>query len=311
MPGWKRETQINKNKSTWFKLLWMVPAGLVLLALMVLVARFLRELPAVQSFMQQYPGTSALPGNAPVGFPAWLGWQHFLNFFFLLLIIRSGWVIHAGSARGFWTPRARRARGPFPAREQGARLSLGIWWHLSLDVLWIVNGLVFFVLLFATGQWMRLVPLRWDVFPNAISVAIQYASLEWPLESGWVNYNGLQLIAYFMTVFIAAPLALITGLRTSPAGLRITRFPISVPVARKLHFYVMVWFAAFTFVHVVLVFATGALNNLNHMYAGRNDDNWVGFWIFALSMVIAIVAWIAATPFTIRFLASLSGKVTR
>ncbi|WP_369831207.1 cytochrome b/b6 domain-containing protein [Cryobacterium sp. Y50] len=234
-----------------------------------------------------------------------------MNFFFLLLIIRSGWAIHAGSARGFWTPRARLARGPFPAREQGERLSLGIWWHVSLDALWLVNGVVFFVLLFATGQWMRLVPLHWDVFPNAISVAIQYASLEWPLENGWVNYNGLQLIAYFVTVFIAAPLAVITGLRTFPTGLRINRFPISVPAARKLHFYVMVWFVAFTFVHLVLVFATGALNNLNHMYAGRNDDNWVGFWIFAVSMVVAIVGWIAVTPFTIRFLASLSGKVTR
>ena len=75
----------------------MIPAGFILLALFVLTVRFFRELPAVQPFMQQYPGTSELPGNAPVGFPAWLGWQHFLNFFFLLLIVRSGWAIHTHS----------------------------------------------------------------------------------------------------------------------------------------------------------------------------------------------------------------------
>ena len=38
--------------------------------------------------------------------------------------------------------------------------------------------------------------------------------------------------------------------------------------------------------HVALVFTTGALRNLNHMYAGRNDHSWVGFWFFAASMVV-------------------------
>jgi DMSO/TMAO reductase YedYZ molybdopterin-dependent catalytic subunit len=31
-------------------------------------------------------------------------------------------------------------------------------------------------------------------------------------RSGWLQYNGLQMIAYFTTVFVAAPLAMITGL---------------------------------------------------------------------------------------------------
>ena len=48
------------------------------------------------------------------------------------------------------------------------------------------------------------------------------------------------------------------------------------------------------------MFTTGLLRNLNHIYAGRNDDSWVGFWIFAASMVVVVVAWVAATPFTLR-----------
>ena len=58
-------------------------------------------------------------------------------------------------------------------------------------------------------------PTSWDVFPNAVSAALQYVSLDWPTENGWVNYNGLQQLAYFATVFIAAPLAIVTGVRMS------------------------------------------------------------------------------------------------
>jgi hypothetical protein len=47
-------------------------------------------------------------------------------------------------------------------------------------------------------------------------------------------------------------------------------------------------------------FTTGLLVNLNHVYAGRTDDSWVGFWLFSASMTIVLVGWVAATPFTIR-----------
>jgi DMSO/TMAO reductase YedYZ molybdopterin-dependent catalytic subunit len=36
------------------------------------------------------------------------------------------------------------------------------------------------------------------------------------------------------------------------------------------------------------------------MYALRDDSGWVGFAVFSLSMVVCIVAWVAATPFTLR-----------
>ena len=153
---------------------------------------------------------------------------------------------------------------------------------------WLLNGVVFFVLLFATDRWQRLVPTSWDVFPNALSVLIQYLSLDWPTENGWVAYNGLQLIAYFVTVFVAAPLALVTGLGMSPAlSTRFRRISsvLSIQTARSLHFLVLVWFLLFIVMHVTFVFTTGLLVNLNHVYAGRTDDSWVGFWLFAASMV--------------------------
>lgn len=319
--------RIGRNK--WFNLLWLIPIGLLLLIVGIAVAKGMRELPSVQEFIAAYPGESELPEGAPVGFPAWLSWQHFLNAFFMIFIIRSGVTILADHPRLYMTRHSTpgkdwfRMQKPVPADPlytakmdsltlpdgvglPGRRHSIGLarWWHLGIDTLWLANGIVFMVLIFVTGQWMRLVPMSWDVIPHSLSVAIQYLSLDWPIDNGWVNYNGLQLIAYFVTVFIAAPLALITGLGMSPA--LSTRFRwissmFSIQVARSLHFAVLCWFVMFIVVHVSLVLATGALRNLNHMYGGRDDESWVGFWIFAASMVVMIVAWVAATPLTYRF----------
>lgn len=317
-----------RGSGKWFNLLWLIPIGLLLLIVGIAVAKGIRDLPAVQDFMLRYPGTSPLPDSAPEGFPAWLGWQHFLNLFLMIFIIRSGLTILADHPRLYWTRHSTpgkdwfRIQKPVPtdplytAKQDsitlpagvglpGRRHSIGLarWWHLGIDTLWLLNGIIFYILIFTTGQWMRLVPLSWDVFPNSLSVAIQYLSLDWPLETGWVNYNGLQLLAYFITVFIAAPAALITGLGMSPA--LSTRFKtistvFSIQVARSLHFLVLCWFILFIVIHVTLVLTTGALRNLNHMYASQDNESWTGFWIFAASMVVVIVAWVAATPFTYR-----------
>ncbi|MEW1809341.1 cytochrome b/b6 domain-containing protein [Pseudarthrobacter phenanthrenivorans] len=294
------------------RLYWVVPAVLVAVVLVVLLAKLLMGLPAVASFVADYPGQSELPDNAPVGFPAWLAWQHFLNAFFLLLIIRTGWQVRTTTKpSGHWT---RNNKGLVKTKNPPTKITLELWFHLTLDALWIINGLVFAVLIFATGQWMRIVPTSWDIFPNALSAALQYASLDWPTEDGWINYNALQLLAYFVTVFIAAPLAFITGLRMSSAwpkkaaGLN-KAYPIEW--ARAVHFPVMIYFVAFIVVHVFLVLTTGALRNLNHMYGVRDDDGWFGFWVFLASVAVMVAAWFLARPIFLRPIASLMGKVSR
>jgi len=296
----------------WIKLMWIVPTALGALLAVVLAAKGLRTLPAVQSFMLEYPGTSELPDKAPIGFPAWLAWQHFINFFFIILIIRAGWLFRT-SARppAYWT---RNNTGLVRTKNSPTKISLDLWFHLNLGWLWVINGALFYVLIFSTGQWMRIVPLKWDVFPNAVSVAIQYASLNWPTEHGWVNYNSLQLLAYFITVFVAAPLAILTGLRMSgawPKNAKRLNEIYPMELARAIHFPVMLYYVVFIFVHVTLVLTTGALRNLNHMYGVSNADNWVGFSIFAASLVVMIVAWMLARPLFLRPLAARTGSVTR
>ena len=321
--------RVRIGASRWFNLLWLIPLGFVLLVIGIAVAKGIRGLPGVQAFITEYPGTSSLPDHAPVGFPAWVGWQHFLNLFFMIFIIRSGWQILADHPRLYWTRHSTPGRNwfrmqkPVPtdplytAKEDSITLPAGVglpgrrhtiglarWWHLGIDTLWLLNGLIFYILLFSTGQWLRLIALHWDVIPNSISVGIQYLSLDWPVETGWTNYNSLQLIAYFITVFIAAPLALITGLGMSPAlstKFRWISSIFSIQVARSLHFLVMCWFVLFIIIHVTLILTTGALRNLNHMFAAQDNGSWTGFWIFAASMVVVIVGWVAATPLTYRY----------
>lgn len=76
--------------------------------------------------------------------------------------------------------------------------------------------------------------------------------------------------------------------------------PLSIQTARSLHFLVLIWFLVFIVMHVMLVFTTGLLINLNNIFAVNNDDSWIGFWIFTASMVVVIVGWVAATPLTLR-----------
>ena len=298
------------RQTRWFTPVWVTVAAIIVLAGVMLAARGIRSLPDVQSFLTRYPGATTLPESAPVGIPAWLAWQHGLNAFFILFVIRSGWQIHtAKRPTVFWK---RNNSGLIRTKHAPSKISLTLWLHITFDTLWVANGVLFYLLLFTTGQWMRLIPVTWDIFPNAVSAALQYASLDWPVDDGWVNYNALQTISYFLVVFVAAPLALFTGLRMSPSwrSRRLSRlYPISV--ARALHYPVMLFFVAFIVVHVILVFATGALRNLNHMYAAQNDDGWLGFWIFAGALALMIAAWFAAQPVVLRTIASLTGTVSR
>ncbi|WP_305780159.1 molybdopterin-dependent oxidoreductase [Nocardia nova] len=320
--------RIRVGRDKWFNLLWLLPLGLVVLVAAIAIAQGLRDLSSVQQFIARHPGTTVAHPEQTSGMPTWLRWQHFFNLFLMIFIIRSGIQILTDHPRLYWTRHCTpgkdwfRFQNPVPADPlwtakqdsvslpqqiglPGLRHSIGLarWWHLGIDTLWLLNGAVFYIFLFTSGQWRKVVPTSWDVFPNALSVLIQYLSLRWPTETGWVAYNGLQRIAYFLTIFVAAPAALITGLGMSPA--LSTRFrwisrPFSIQLARSLHFLVLVWFLLFIVVHVSLVFTTGALRNLNHIYAGRDDTSWLGFTLFTLSMVVAVVGWVAATPLTIR-----------
>ncbi|KJL31564.1 hypothetical protein RS83_00429 [Microbacterium oxydans] len=276
----------------------------VLAGAAVALVRTLLSFPFMQDFLAAFPGEYESPIAVEPGFAPWIGWQHFFNVFLMVLIIRSGLRVRTEKRpTAFWTPR----------NNPKGKISLTLWFHQALDILWLVNGVIFIVLLIVTGHWVRIVPTSWEVFPNALSAALQYVSFDWPHENGWNNYNSLQQLAYFATVFIAAPLAAITGFRMS--GLwpkRAERLSKAYPVewARALHFPIMLYFVAFIIAHVALVMLTGFLRNLNHMYASQDAVTWTGFWVFVASLVVIAAGWFAARPLVIAPIAKAFGQVS-
>ncbi len=315
-------------RTRWYSVLWALPIIFVLLVAGVAIAQGLRQIPTVQAFIEHYPGAPASAAVVTSGFPVWLRVNHFLNLFFMAFIIRAGVQILADHPRLYWhrdcTPGTDwfRFQKPVPtgrvwtAKDDsvtipgwlgipGIRHSIGLarWWHFSVNMLWVLNGIAIYVLLFSTDQWQRLVPTTWEVFPNALSTALQYLSLTFPEDHSWTRYNSLQQLAYFATVFIAAPTSIVTGFMQSPSlsnHLGWFGRVLNRQRARSIHFLVLWWFLLFILAHVTLVFITGARVNLNMMWAGVNDSSWSGFAVFVPLITLLAVAWATASPFTIR-----------
>ena len=156
-------------------------------------------------------------------------------------------------------------------------------------------------------------PTSWEVFPNALSAALQYATMEWPMEDAWVNYNALQQLMYFIVVFIAAPLAAITGVRMSewwPKDASTLNKIYPAPLARAIHFPTMLFFVFFILVHVFLVFTTGLRQNLGYMFAGTDVVGWAGLIWFLIAMVVVVAGWFAARPLLLAPIANLFGRVS-
>jgi sulfoxide reductase catalytic subunit YedY len=312
----------------WINILWLLPLMFGVLVLAVAFAQGARELPGVQQFLVRYPGVPASAVAVTAGFPPWLRLLHFLNLFLMVFIVRAGVQILADHPRLYWkrdcTPGTEwfRFQKPVPkgriwtAKDDavtlpgwlgipGIRHSIGLarWWHFSTTLLWMINGLVFYGLLFETEQWLRLVPTTWEVFPNAVSTALQYLSLTFPPEQSWTRYNSLQQLAYFLTIFVAAPTSILTGLMQSPAiSNRVGWFGrvLNRQRARSIHFMALCWFLLFILAHVTLVFITGARANLNMMFAGVHDASWRGALFFVPAMLLVAACWWLASPFTLR-----------
>lgn len=289
---------------------WWVYGGIALLAVLivaVLAARWFVDTPTGSSFIERYTGQQPLPEGAPVGLPAWLGWSHFFNMLFMALIIKTGMTVrHERKPEAYWAPR----------KNPKKKISLTLWLHLTIDVLWVALGVAFYIVLFTTGQWMRIVPTSWEVIPQAISAGIQYLSLDWPTENPWVHYNALQELSYFAVVFIAAPLAILSGARMSEWWPKSWTF-FSLKAARAIHFPTMLFFVLFTVVHVFLVLTTGLRRNMNAMFAASGDVNpdvygtsWTGVILFLVAAAVIAVLCKLARPALVAPVAQATGKVT-
>jgi len=308
--------------------IWVRPSiliGIAVLGLALVLASWIEfataGLPPVPVFSEIAPNNIA----APHGFPLWVRCCHFLNFFFVMLLIRSGVSILASHPRLYFNdhctpgsewirftplkvPRDRiwtakddsRYTSPIISTP-GYRFTLGIArvWHFINVHGFIITGIVFGILLFYTGQWRRIVPTSPMILSQAWNTWVHYATFHLPPEpDGFYAYNPLQLISYFTVVFVFGPLAILTGIAMSPAV--VNRFPWYARIfggkqsARSIHFLTMLGFLGFLAVHVALVIATGFVRNMNHIVMGTDDQNTIGMWLGFVGIGVVILSWVAA-----------------
>lgn len=275
-------------------------------------------------------GLSALPeisaGGAPLAFPGWLRLAHYLNFLFLTLLVRSGLSVLMDHPRLYasddcvpgteWlrlTPVAVPTAEVWTAKEDaryispwlalpGYRHTIGVarHWHFLPALFWFLNGLVYVGLLFACGQWTRLVPTTWQIVPDAWATFVNYASFHIPASEMGIlsHYNPLQQLAYFGVVFVMAPLSFLTGMAMSPSI--VARFPWypklfgGRQMARSIHFGLMVSYVLFVAAHVSTVFATGLGKNLNGIVLGAQGPGWLGLYIAIVGIASVVLACVAA-----------------
>ena len=322
-----RLSQVHFRWGSRFISIWWLAPGFVLFCVAMVVAfKLFYATGAGQSFIHDHSCVRHTPKFAP-GVNAWQIATHAANFFFMVMIIRAGWQILADHPRLYvkmhCTPDREwlRFRGPVPtdrtwtAKDDaielsplfgmpGGRHTIGVarHWHFIFDILFVLNGIAFIALTFATQHWLKVVPTQWSVLPAAGSCIVQYAALHLPTEpGGYFRYDALQQLSYFAVVFIAAPLAIFTGLAMSPALDNRFKWYQRIfgnrQIARSLHFLVMVTFVVFYAVHMIMVASTGFSKNLDTITLGVNAANLNGVALFLLAIAVTV----AFNVWAIRF----------
>jgi methionine sulfoxide reductase catalytic subunit len=267
--------------------IWIRPSILILLIVLALV-------PLVLAWIQYAffglpyiaPSPASLAGapSGPHGFPVWIRWSHFFNLIFLFMLIRSGLSILMDHPRLYLNDDCT------PGTE----------WIRFINVYgFVLTGVFFICGLLTSNQWQRLVPTSPAVFIDAWNTFVHYANLHLPPEpNGFYGYNALQQLAYFATIFVMAPLSILTGMAMSPA--LVNRFPRYAKLfggrqaARSIHFLMLVGFLAFVVVHVTLVALTGFARNMNHIVLGTDDQRPTGTILGFIGIGVVLLCWIAA-----------------
>lgn len=303
---------------------WVKPRFIILfavLAVLPLAAAWVQYLvvglPVVPNELNAAPGVVSVL----YGFPAWLRVTHYVNFLFIVLLARSGMSILMDHPRLYWnshctpgtewmrfTPLEVPTDRVWTAKDDARYISpwLGLpgyrhtigtarHWHLLSALIWLLNGVVFFALVFGTSEWQRLVPVSLQIVPDAWTIFVHYATFHLPFEPDpTFGYNALQQLSYFTVVFVMAPLSALTGMAMSPAidG----RFPWYPKLfggrqaARSIHMLLLFGYLGFLVMHLTMVVVTGLERNMNYIVFGANDGKVTGVLLGILGIGLVVAA---------------------
>ncbi len=183
-------------------------------------------------------------------------------------------------------------------------LGLGRHWHFISDLIWILNGLVFVILVVVSGYWRYYVPTSWAIIPEAAQSAWTYLHFNLAPTLPGQPFNALQKLAYFFIVFILAPFQIATGAAMSPA--LAARFPWYIKLfggrqkARSLHFIGLLIFIGFVIVHTVMVIVHDFPYEAGFIIWGRPEYRVATVFVALAAIAGIVLIQVAATHVSLR-----------
>ncbi len=263
-------------------------------------------------------------------FPYWIRFAHFINIIFITMLIRSGIEILSSLPKLYWKddampgtewikftkkkdpPTTKDSKlwisleeeedfSPWISLPGHKNLGLGRHWHFFSAIFWGINGIVYYILLFTSSEWTRLVPTSFDIIPQALQTAFTYATFNFPPPGD--PYNPLQQLMYFGVVFLLGPFMVMTGAAMSPSiSARFPRYPKIFggrQAARSLHFLGNLAFILFIIIHVSMVIVEHFQENIGQIILGYPVNFVTAIALFVLYIiVIAIIhIWVTRISF--------------
>jgi thiosulfate reductase cytochrome b subunit len=150
-------------------------------------------------------------------------------------------------------------------------LATGRRWHFFFAWVLVVNGLVYFLNLFARRRWSEFLPnlADWRSLPRTVA---DHFRLEFAHGEEALHYNVLQKLAY-LSVLVAFPVLILAGLTMSPGVDAAAPWLLDLfggrQSARAIHFLLATYLVLFLIVHLIMVVLSGPINNLRGMITGR------------------------------------------
>ena len=149
-------------------------------------------------------------------------------------------------------------------------LAGGRRWHFFFGWIFALNGLLYVIYNIASGHLRKFLLAPNDAARVPAMVLYYFRIRKDSPQEG--EYNPLQKLAYTSVFFILTPLIMLSGMAMSPQlDTAFHWLPAMFggrQSARSVHFILTFLFIGFTFGHVFMVLATGAINNMRSMTTG-------------------------------------------
>ena len=132
-------------------------------------------------------------------------------------------------------------------------------------------------MVFVTGYWHYLIPTHWSLVPDSINWIGTYLQFELPAKIPGEPFEPAQKLAYFIVIFVMAPLQIASGAAMSPTVL--ARFPwygnsfSGKQGAGSVHFLILCAFVAFVVIRVFMVIVHGVPKEFASIVLGDPGGN--------------------------------------